>query len=223
MKIKGAIFDMDGTLIDSLSFWDYLWSLIGTQYMSDPAFRPCEEVDKAVRTMIYTDAMTYVKNYYSIVGSTEDFLQFTGNILPDFYKNVATVKEGAFALLDHLKGLGVRLCLASATAMRELCYALACHGLDGYFDAVLSCADIGKGKDQPDIYLAALEKMGLGANDACVFEDSYVALETAEAAGFQTVGIYDRYNFGQDRLAGASDFYLGEGHTLDELIPLIEG
>ena len=88
MKIKGAIFYMDGTLIDSLSFWDHLWGLIGARYMNDPAFRPCEEVDKAVRTMIYTDAMTYVKEYYGIGGSTEDFLRFTGNILPDFYKNV---------------------------------------------------------------------------------------------------------------------------------------
>ena len=222
MHIKGAIFDMDGTLIDSLSFWDYLWGRIGERYMGDKDFRPCDEVNKAVRTMIYVDAMAYVRSYYGIKCTAEEFKGFTEGMLPDFYKTVATVKEGALALLTHLKSLGIPLCLASATAMKELRYALACHGLDGYFDTVLSCADIGVGKDRPDIYLLALQKMGLTAGEACVFEDSFVALETARAAGFLTVGIYDRYNFEQERLRAASDLYLAEGHTLSELIPHIE-
>ena len=222
MHIKGAIFDMDGTLIDSLSFWDYLWKQIGERYMNNPDFLPCDEVNKAVRTMIYVDAMTYVKDFYGIACSTEEFLQFTAGMLPDFYRTVATVKEGAISLLSHLKSAGIPLCLASATAMKELRYALACHGLDGYFDTVLSCADIGIGKDRPDIYLSALQKMGLTAGEVCVFEDSFVALETAKAAGFLTVGIYDRYNFEQERLRAAADIYLAKAHPLDELIPHIE-
>ena len=221
MKIKGAIFDMDGTVIDSLMFWDYLWRRIGEKYMGNSDFKPSEEVDKRLRTMIYTDAMAYFKDFYKIQGDTDEFIRFASSGIFDFYKNVATVKHGATELLSSLKNKNIKLCLASATAMSEIIYALECHGLSKYFDFVFSCADIGVGKDKPDIYIKALGAMDLEAKDVCVFEDSFVALETAKNVGFQTVGVYDRYNFGQDRLQKASDIYLGEDHSLTALIPMI--
>ena len=222
MKIKGAIFDMDGTLIDSLSFWDHFWKLIGSRYLQKNDFKACEEVDKRIRTMIYTDAMAYIREYYGITEPIEDFLHFTKATLTDFYKNSAPVKQGAVALLEHLASLGISLCLASASPIKDVRFNLSVHGLDKYFDTVLSCADIGVGKDQPDIYLLALEKMGLGAAEVCVFEDSFIALETAKAAGFQTVGIYDDHNYEQGRLRCASDFYLEKGRGLDTLIAICE-
>ncbi len=221
MKIKGAIFDMDGTIIDSLMFWDCLWRSIGEKYMGNADFKPSDEVNKKVRTMIYKDAMTYFKDYYKIPVDTEEFLRFTSGGINDFYKNVAKVKLGADKLLASLKAQNIKLCLASATAMTEVTYALECHDLLKYFDLVLSCAEIGVGKDQPDVYLKAESLMGIPRRDVCVFEDSYVALETAKKAGFQTVGIYDRYNFEQERLKKASDIYLGEGHPLTKLIDVI--
>ena len=221
MKIKGAIFDMDGTVIDSLMFWDDLWRRIGEKYMNNAEFKPSEEVDKRVRTMIYVDAMTYFKEYYSIPVSAEEFISFTSGGLEEFYKNVAKIKLGADRLLASLKERNVKLCLASATALSKVRYALECHGLLKYFDLVLSCAEIGVGKEKPDIYLMAKDMMGLSESDICVFEDSFVALETAKAAGFQTVGIYDRYNFEQKRIPAESDIYLSEGHSHDELIARI--
>ena len=221
MKIKGAIFDMDGTIMDSLIFWDYLWQRIGERYMADASFRPDDEVNKKVRTMIFLDAMTYFKSYYRLSGETEELLRFTSNGICDFYRDVAKPKTGAKALLEHLKAQNIPICLASATAMSELRYALECHGFSQYFDVVLSCADIGVGKERPDIYLKALDLMNLSQNEVCVFEDSYVALETAKKAGFQTVGIFDQYNFEQERVRNASDIYLDEQTSLDRLIPLI--
>ena len=76
MKIKGAIFDMDGTIIDSLMFWDYLWKQIGEKYMGDAEFKPSDELNKKVRTMIFVDAMTYFKDYYNIPGDTNEFISF---------------------------------------------------------------------------------------------------------------------------------------------------
>lgn len=223
MKIRGAIFDMDGTLIDSLMFWGCLWKKIGETYFGDPAFTPDEAVDRAVRTMIYTDAMRHVRTACGIDADEAEFLAFARSGLESFYRDTATVKPGAAALLSHLKAQGVTLCLASATALKEVRYALTVHGLMDSFTSVLSCADIGAGKDKPDIYLAAMAGMGYAPEEICVFEDSFVALETAKSIGMHTVGIFDRYNFGQDRLAAASEIYLGEGVPLDTLIPQIQG
>ena len=107
----------------------------------------------------------------------------------------------------------------SATDKKYLPIALEACGLSPYFDTVLSCAELGVGKDRPDVYLLALEKLGVEAKDAAVFEDSFVALETAKGIGCHTVGIFDENNFGQDRLSAASDVYIAKGQTLDAVIP----
>ena len=114
------------------------------------------------------------------------------------------------------------MCVASATDKKYLPIALDACGLTSYFDTVLSCAELGVGKDKPDIYLAALAALGTNASETCVFEDSFVALETAKKAGFHTVGIYDENNFGQERLCQASDLYLSKGISLDEAIAYVE-
>ena len=217
MQINGAIFDMDGTLVDSLSFWGFMWHEVGKKYLGVDDFTPDEAVDKRVRTMIYNDAMAWVKEIYNIPGETEDFINFTLDGVEDFYRNVAMPKEGAVELLEYLTASGIKICLASATEMKYINIALEAHGLRKYFDAVLSCDDIGIGKDKPDIYILAAEALGEECAELCVVEDSFVALETAKAAGFKTVGVYDKYNFEQGRLKAAADIYLGEGSSLAEL------
>lgn len=222
MKIKGAIFDMDGTLVDSLSFWDVLWGRIGERYLGVKNFKPSEEVDKSVRTMIFSQAMGYVKDVCGINASVDEITEFGTSSLADFYRDVVGLKYGARELLDALEAKGIKMCLATATDMKYVNIALDKLDLRKYFDAIMSCADIGKGKDQPDIYLNASNALGFDREDICVFEDSYVALETAKAIDLKTIGIFDKNNFGQDRLEKASIVYLGENRSLAELVKEIE-
>ena len=221
MQIKGAIFDMDGTLIDSLHFWPNYWKTFGKKYFGTEDFTPTEEIDRKVRTTIFVQAVRLAWEYYQPNVSYEELMEFSRLGIDDFYKNEVRLKDGVFDFLNHLTARGVKLCVASASEMGHVKGALAHHGLDRYFDTVLSCADIGKNKDEPDIYYLAAKTLGLPPQELCVFEDSYVALETAKNAGFCTVGIYDAQNYAQDRLEAASQIYLGKGRTWDELIPLV--
>ena len=222
MKIKGAIFDMDGTLVDSLFFWDDYWSELGIRYFGDKTFYPHADVEKLLRTMTLEQMVRRIKDIYSMEASVEDILTFSEKGLESFYKTKAKVKPGAVELLCELQARQIPICLASATAMKYVKVALNSMELAPYFSAVLSCADLGKGKDRPDIYFAAAEALGAKPAELCVFEDSYIALETAKTAGFQTVGIYDRYAFEQGRLQAVSDFYVKEGATFFDVIAQLE-
>ena len=214
MKIKGAIFDMDGTLIDSIKFWGFLIESIEKKYVVGKKFAPSKEIAEMAQHMIYINAVKHIREHYDIHCPEDEFIKFCVDGIPEFYRTTATLKAGAREILADLKAKGIKLCLASATAMEYIKVATEHHGLAEYFDNFFSCADIGVGKDKPDIYLLALSSMGLEPEDVCIVEDSCVAIETAKSIGCHTIGVYDENNSDQPRLMAASDIYLSEDECL---------
>lgn len=91
-------------------------------------------------------------------------------------------------------------------------------GIGGYFSGIISCADLGKGKEHPDAFLQAQAYLGETAEHTWVFEDSCVAVETAVKIGMPTVAIYDRFNYGQARMREIATHYIAEGETLEKLM-----
>ena len=220
MKIKGAIFDMDGTLIDSLFFWERFWQSIGERYFNTSCFQVDVALEKRLRTSIYPNTLRIVAEEYHITDENffDDYLQF----LSDFYRYEISAKAGAQELLSCLKEQGIAICVASASGVSDLDVALRACGLRSYIDSLHSCDDVGVGKERPDVFFKAADSMGLSASEVCVVEDSFLALETAKAAGFHTVGVYDRYSYEQDRLRAAAEIYLGKEKTLADLMEQIQ-
>jgi len=218
MKIKAAIFDMDGTLVDSLMLWDVLWSEFGRRFDGNADFRPAEQDDKAVRTMLLKDAMELIHQQYGFAASGEELLDIANEIMLDFYENRVELKPGVRAFLEHCRQNGTRMCIASATEKRLVQVAMRHCGLEKYFEKLFSCGDVGKGKDEPDVFLMAQQFMGAEVEETWVFEDSLVAIETAADAGLHTVAIYDRYNFGQEQMQKRADFYIAKGENLTKLM-----
>ena len=217
MKIKAAIFDMDGTLVDSLFLWGMLWSVFGERYLNDNAFSPSVEDDKKVRTLTLKDAMDLIYNHYGIGESGEELLKLANSIIVDFYASRVELKNGVKEFLEYCKNNGVKMCIASATAPELIDVAIKHCDIGKYFLKVFSCGAIGKGKEEPDVFLQAAEFLGEETKETWVFEDSLTAIETASKIGMPTVGIYDRYNFGQDRIKEIATEYIADGETLLKL------
>ena len=217
-NIKGAIFDMDGTLIDSLMIWDVIWDKFGEKFLNGKKFRPSLKDDKAVRTMTLKDAMYYLHSVYNIGNSGEQLLNTANETMRKFYSQEVKLKEGVLNFLEYCFAKGVKMCIASATDISLIKIAAKHCNIEKYFTNILSCAEIGKGKDKPDIYLKALECLGTGAEETCIFEDSHIAISTADKLGMKTIGIYDEYNYGHEEIKKIATVYIDKGETLKKLI-----
>lgn len=218
MDMKAAIFDMDGTLVDSLMLWEVLWSSFGERYLHDKSFVPSTEDDKKVRTLTLKDAMNLIHTNYHLGESGDELLAMANHMMYEFYANRVELKNGVREFLEHCKRSGVKMCIASATAPDLLAVAMKHCDLEKYFLKVFSCGTIGKGKEEPDVFLQAAEFLGAEIGETWVFEDSLTAIETAVKAGFPTVGIYDQYNYGQDRIREIATEYIGPAETLLKLV-----
>ena len=217
-KIKGAIFDMDGTLIDSLCVWDMSWEAMGKKFLGVDGFRPSKEDDKAVRTMLLSDAMDLIHEHYNMGKSGKELLDFVEEFDSNFYRYTVLAKPGVYEFLDELESRGIKMCLASATDKKLLTIAIEKLGLNKYFSELFSCGDIGKGKEEPDIFMIAKDHLGTEIAETCVFEDSLLAIKTANKAGFKTVAIYDKNNYGQEEMKKIADEYIADGETLVKLV-----
>lgn len=221
MKIESIIFDMDGTLVDSLMIWDVLWSKFGERFLGDAGFRPRPEVDKAVRTLTLKDAMCHVHEVEKIGKNGEELLDAANEIMIDFYSNTVELKSGVKEFLDWADKCGIKMCIASATDKKLVEIAVSHTGIGKYISKLFSCADIGKGKEHPDVYKIAHEYLGTDIDKTWVFEDSAAALCTARSIGMPTVGIYDKFNFGHDVVAENSTIHIGDGETLKKVIEIL--
>ncbi|MBE6884700.1 MAG: HAD family phosphatase [Ruminococcaceae bacterium] len=222
MEITGAIFDMDGTLVDSLMGWDILWKKFGVQYKNDASFRPDDRTEKAIRTLPLKDAMLLVHETCEIGDSGEALLENANRVMAQFYREDVELKSGVKEFLEHCLTCGIKMCVASATAPELLEIVMEKFDMDRYFPKIFSCSEIGKGKEEPDIFVMAHEYLGTPKESTWIFEDSITALETAIKAGYHTVGIYDKYNFNPDKVAKVVAEYIGEGDSFASLIPKIK-
>ena len=172
MNKQFCIFDMDGTIADSMGHWKNL----EREFLIEKGIQEdIDEVLKEIQHMTIPAAMEYFIDRFGFSGTVETLTDEFNALMAEHYRNDVEIKPGARAYLDKLRAQGAKMCIASATSTPLVKIALEHMDITDYFEFVLSCVDVGHSKDRPDVFLEAARRLGGTPAECAVFEDSLVA------------------------------------------------
>lgn len=211
MKIKHIIFDFDGTLFDSMSIWDS----VGESYLRSIGKEAKPSLREEVRTMSLSQSALYMKKEYDLSQTVEEIIKGINQTMEDFYRYEIQPKRGVISFLKQLKQSGVSVCIATSSDRYLIEAALKRCDMDGFFEKIFTCSEVGHGKDEPIIYQEAIQFLGADRSNTVIFEDALYALQTAKKAGLLTVGVFDSREEQQEELQQLCDCYLADFEQTD--------
>lgn len=219
MKIKAAIFDADGTLLDSMG----QWNLVPYKYVKSLGVAADENIAEKLFTMTISEAAEFIIDEYELSVTVEEAVEGMDAIIREFYKNDVKLKDGAGELLEFFKSRGIPMVIGTSTDRDCIEVGLERTGISAYFDRIYTSTEVGKSKEKPDLFIQAMEFMESSPDETIVFEDGLYSLRTAAALGMKTVGIFDEVSLSnQKELNELADLYVDEGESLATLIEGLE-
>jgi HAD superfamily hydrolase (TIGR01509 family) len=186
-QMKGAIFDLDGTLLDSMPIYD----TAGGDTLRALGYTPRAGLYDALRTLSGNEVLEYFHREYDTRETIAELEAALDKQLERFYADTAPLKPGVARLLEALRGLGIPMAVATATRRIHVEAALERTGAAKYFSRIFTCPEENTGKREPTIFLRAAEFLGTAPGETYVFEDSLHAIKSAKSAGFYVVAFYD--------------------------------
>ena len=214
--IRGAIFDVDGTLLDSMP----IWTDAGAVYLRSLGIKPQEDLWQILKTMTLEEAARYLIRQYQIPLSPADVMEGINREIEDFYFYQAPLRPGVEELLNKLHAADVKMAIATATDRYLVEKALERLGILPFFGRIFTCAESGS-KMQPGIYRQAGAFLGTLPAETWVFEDACHGAATAARAGFPVLGIRDPSEENQQGLKEVSAVYLESFRQADEFFKIV--
>lgn len=208
-----AIFDLDGTLIDSMGMWERL----DADFLACRGFAMPEGYTEAVSAMNFPEAAAYTIRRLGLKESPEEIIREWNDRVAEEYAHGIRLKPHAREYLGYLKSRRVRLGVATALPPELFGPVLQNNGVFPLFDAFADAGEVRRGKGFPDLYLLAAERLGIPPGRCAVFEDVLPGVRGAKAAGMTVFGVHDRASARDEKaIREAADGYI---HDFAELMP----
>jgi HAD superfamily hydrolase (TIGR01509 family) len=188
-NIKAAIFDMDGTLIDSM----WVWNLIDTRYLKRRNLIMPLNLRSDIEHLSFLETAQYFKRKFNLPESLQEIMDEWNNIAYHEYAYNVDLKPFAKEYLYKLKSLDIKLALATSNCTLLLETVLKKYNIYDLFDTITTTDEVTRGKDFPDIYLLTAKKLQIPPKNCIVFEDILPAVIGAKAAGMKVIGVHDSY------------------------------
>lgn len=212
MAIKGAIFDMDGTLLDSM----HVWIDIAGKYLTSKNINLTPNMENEIAGLMLKDLAEYFIKHFGFNMTVEEIIDDVNRLVENEYFYNVQIKPGTEDLLKELKRRNIPLCVATASDRYLVEAALKRVGIIDYFDKIFTCAEVDANKTSPDIYEHARAFLGTDKNETYVFEDTYTPIRTAKDAGFPVVAVADKWSaHRRDLIKKTADFFFDHPSELD--------
>lgn len=195
-NIQAAIFDLDGTLLDSMN----VWAEIDRNFLAKRGLDGLEAYTEAVKTLPFPEAAAYTVKLFSLPESPEEIMTEWMESVREAYTYEIRLKPYAREFLHSLAKKNIKLGIATSSKP-ELCLpALKREGIFDLFSCVLTTEEIGCGKDLPHIYMKVAKNLGVSPQNCAVFEDIPLGIKSAKAGGFYTVAVFDEHSAKDEKL-----------------------
>lgn len=184
-NIQAAVFDLDGTLFDSVSMWHEIDEI----FLRKRGLEPTDEYKKNIVALGFTATAYYTIEYYKLNDTPEQLMDEWSDLARDAYAHTVGLLPGAREYLNECEKSGIKIAAVTSLCKEFACSGLHNNGIADKFSHVFTADEVGLAKTSPDIFLYAAKTLGVKPENCIAFDDAVAAIASAKKAGMKTAGI----------------------------------
>lgn len=202
---KAVIFDLDGTLVDSM----WMWRDIDIEYLARFNIPFPEDLQEEIEGKSFSETAVYFKERFNIPDSLEEIKETWNRMAYDKYTKEVFLKKGALEFLSYCKSHGILMGIATSNSRELVDSTVKSLEVEEYFSCIMTACDVPRGKPAPDIYLAVADELGVKPEECLVFEDIIMGIQAGKSAGMEVCAVEDDYSeFQKEMKLEMADYYI---------------
>ncbi len=204
-SVKAVLFDLDGTLVDSM----WMWKDIDVEFLNKYGMEYPEGLQESIEGMSFSETAEYFKSRFQLKQSLEHIKEEWNEMAWHRYTSQVPLKEGALELLKYLKKNNIKAGIATSNSRELVNLIVQKLEVESYFGSIRTACEVEKGKPSPDIYLLVAEDLSVKPEECLVFEDVLPGVMAGKNAGAKVCAVYDAYSVKDtDVKKEAADYYV---------------
>lgn len=214
-KPSAFIFDLDGTLVDSMG----MWKKIDVEYLGRFGIELPDDLQMNIEGLSFTDTARYFQKRFGISDPLEKMIQDWNHMAEDMYAFEIECKPGVKELLEFARVNKIPCGIATSNSVHLVNKVLQRNGIREYFDVIVTTSEVEKSKPEPDVYFACADRLGALRDDAIVFEDIVAGIEGGHRAGMLVCAVDDEYSrYQETEKRTLADFYIKDFNEFTQIL-----